>query len=98
MKENHRALLKRGYKEVRDVVEKKPKYYMSCTNCHNFFQAEGDLTELCQNTAVLEYDMVLEDNRIYCLQWSLFKKGGKDAKSDRDGVRVQATRRVPKSK
>lgn len=59
----------RGYDLSREKTEKSPKLIMSCTNCGYFYQASGDKEEVCQNESVLEYDMVFDENRVYCLQW-----------------------------
>lgn len=61
--------VQRGYKDVREKLNKSPKFSMSCTNCKYYYQAVGDLEECCQNTEVLEYDMTFEENRVYCLRW-----------------------------
>ena len=59
----------RGYDPVKDKMKSGSKYVVSCTNCNCFYQASGDKEEVCQNPSVLEYDMVVDENRIYCLQW-----------------------------
>ena len=82
---NKKPIFSRGYKECRDKLSKNSKYTRSCFNCHYYFQASGDKEEVCQNTNVLEYDMVVSDNSIYCLRWkpsssnkdSMFKKNGR---------------------
>ena len=77
----------RGYQESRERLEKNAYYSRSCFNCFDYYQASGDKEEMCQNPNVLQYDMVVTDNNIYCLQWrpsssskadkSLFKKNGR---------------------
>lgn len=67
----------RGYTSVREKVDSLPKAYMSCMNCVFYYQAEGDIEECCQNSSVLEYDMVVEENRVYCLKWIPSYQGGK---------------------
>lgn len=70
--------LTRGYAKVMNKVDKSPRYTKSCLNCEYYYKASGDREEVCQNDAVLEYDMVVEENRIYCLQWESVKlKRGK---------------------
>lgn len=64
----------RGYKAVRDKVGKCPKFNMSCTNCASYYQADGDTEECCQDSSVLEYDMVIEENRVYCIKWKPLRK------------------------
>jgi hypothetical protein len=59
----------KGFKEVRDKVQKGSKYIRSCYNCAHFYQAVGDDHEVCQNNSVLEYDMVVTENNIYCGLW-----------------------------
>lgn len=66
--------LQKGYKAVRDKVLKNSKWNKSCTNCDYYYQASGDKEEVCQNLGVLEYDMVVQETRIYCLQWVLSKR------------------------
>jgi len=69
-------MFNRGYKEVKEKVNKYPKIFMSCLNCVYYYQAVGDKEECCQNTEVLQYDMVVEDTRVYCIRWetNYFKK------------------------
>lgn len=83
-----RPIFTRGYQESRERLANNSYYTRSCFNCAYYFQASGDKEEVCQNTEVLEYDMVVEGNNIYCLKWlpsssnktkqkSLFKKNGR---------------------
>lgn len=76
----------RGYKECRERLSSNPYYTRSCFNCAHYYQAVGDKEEVCQNPDVLQYDMVVDGNNIYCLKWTqssvnktdqqrLFKKG-----------------------
>lgn len=76
----------RGYKECRERLSSNPYYTRSCFNCAHYYQAVGDKEEVCQNPDVLQYDMVVDGNNIYCLKWAqsslnktdqqrLFKKG-----------------------
>lgn len=79
------SLFTKGYGEVRKRVGKGSRYTMSCYNCDFYYQASGDKEEVCQNPSVLEFDMILTDNNIYCSKWrmsrrmssakSLFKRG-----------------------
>lgn len=66
----------RGYKEVRERVSKGSKYTMSCYNCEYFYQDFGDKEEVCQNSNVLKYDMVITTTNIYCNHWKLNKRKG----------------------
>ena len=61
--------LNRGYKEVSEKVMRNPKFFRSCYNCYYFYQSREDREELCQNPDVLEYDMVIEEDRFYCIKW-----------------------------
>ena len=75
----------RGYQESRERLNKNPYYTRSCFNCDYYYQASGDKEEMCQNDEVLQYDMVVDGNNIYCLKWkpsssgssqkSMFKRG-----------------------
>ena len=76
----------RGYETCRKRIAKNPYYSRSCFNCEYFYQAVGDKQECCQNTNVLEFDMIVKDNTVYCVHWkqncrnngnSLFKKTGR---------------------
>lgn len=77
----------RGYTDVRKKVEKGSRYTMSCYNCDCFYQAVGDEVEVCQNSEVLQFDMIVTETSIFCNRWrisqrttetnSLFKQGGK---------------------
>ena len=82
-----KPLFTRGYKESRDRLSKNPYYSRSCFNCAYYYQASGDKEEVCQNEDVLQFDMVVTDNNVYCIKWqplsnktnqqSLFKKNGR---------------------
>ena len=78
----------RGYQESRERLSNNSYYTRSCFNCAHYYQASGDKEEVCQNQDVLQYDMVVDGNNIYCLKWqpsstnktkqqSLFKKSGR---------------------
>lgn len=69
-----KPVFNRGFSEVRQRVEKGSKYTMSCYNCEHYYQAVGDQTEVCQNTEVLKYDMVVTETSIYCTKWQLAKR------------------------
>lgn len=84
-----KPLFTRGYQESRERLSKNPYYSRSCFNCAYYYQASGDKEEVCQNPDVLEFDMVVAENNIYCLKWrpsssnkteqqSLFKKRGRE--------------------
>ena len=94
-------ITQRGYKSVRERVEKYPRIFRSCTNCDYYYQAVGDKEEVCQNNVVLEYDMVVEDNRIYCLHWKQFighkSEVKENAKSNSNRVRIKRAGRIFKS-
>lgn len=79
----------RGYNESRQRMESNSRFTRSCFNCAYYYQMHGDKSEVCQNNSVLEYDMIVEGNNIYCLKWeqatpsvtnkqALFKKHGRD--------------------
>lgn len=69
-----KPVFSRGYREVRQRVEKGSKYTMSCYNCEHYYQAVGDKTEVCQNPEVLKYDMVVTETSIYCTKWKLAER------------------------
>lgn len=62
-------VFKIGFRSVRDKVDRGSSYIKSCYNCDYYYQASGDKTEVCQNPAVLRYDMVVTETSIYCNQW-----------------------------
>ena len=83
-----KSIFSRGYHISREKLAKNSYYSRSCFNCDCYYQASGDREEMCQNPDVLEYDMVVSDNNVYCLKWrpssvnkteqqSLFKKSGR---------------------
>ena len=87
-KKKSRPMFTRGYQESREKLANNPFYTRSCFNCAFYFQASGDKEEVCQNQDVLQYDMVVTNNNVYCLKWqpsstnkteqqSLFKKSGR---------------------
>ena len=65
-------MFKRGYKECREKLSSNPSFSRSCFNCVYYYQAVGDKEEVCQNSEVLEYDMVVDANlnSVYCLKWT----------------------------
>lgn len=87
MKEK-KSIFTRGYDESRKRMQKNSYYSRSCFNCAYFYHMHGDSGEVCQNNEVLEYDMIVDGNNIYCLKWKpsssikndsqkLFKKSGR---------------------
>lgn len=64
----------RGYGEVRQKISKKSKFTMSCYNCEHYYQDVGDKEEVCQNPDVLSYDMVVNENTVYCSRWEMVKR------------------------
>lgn len=72
-------LFTRGYSTCREKVSKSLRYSRSCFNCEYFYQSVGDIEEVCQNTNVLEFDMVVSENNAYCVHWKMCK--GKDDNS-----------------
>ena len=83
-----KSVFTRGYQESRERLSKNPYYARSCFNCSYYYQASGDKEEMCQNQDVLQYDMIVDGNNIYCLKWrpssvnkteqqTLFKKHGR---------------------
>lgn len=78
----------KGYSELRNRMNKRSKYTMSCYNCQFYYQGDGDKEEVCQNPEVLKYDMVITESSIFCNRWqlvhrqetaqSIFKKGIND--------------------
>lgn len=83
-----KPIFTRGYKESRERLAKNPYYTRSCFNCANYYQASGDKEEMCQDPSVLQFDMVVTENNVYCVKWrpsssakteqqSLFKKSGR---------------------
>lgn len=79
-------LFTRGYDESRKRLASNPYYSRSCFNCAYYYQASGDKEEVCQNNDVIEYDMVVEANNVYCVRWTqnksatthtMFKKTGR---------------------
>ena len=81
-KKDKKQIFSRGYQVSRERLAKNPYYTRSCFNCQYFYQASGDREEVCQNESVLEYDMVVSENNVYCVKWtpcttndtSMFKK------------------------
>lgn len=60
----------RGYAELNNRLEKRSRFTMSCYNCDYFYQTKEDDEEVCQNPNVLQYDMVVSENNVYCNQWT----------------------------
>ncbi len=75
----------RGYKIEREKMKKGSKYSISCFNCDYYYKTMEDDREVCQNNEVQSYDMVTDNNRVYCTYWkpnktkedSLFNKSGR---------------------
>lgn len=59
----------RGYKECRERVMKSAKFTRSCFNCDYFYKGVGDTEEVCQNSNVTQFDLVMEENNVYCCYW-----------------------------
>lgn len=64
-------MYKVGFDEVRERVNAGSRYLRSCFNCRYCYEADGEDEELCHNDNVLEFDIVVEENRIYCHLWKL---------------------------
>ena len=86
--EKKKPLFTRGYQDSRERLAKNPYYTRSCFNCAYYYQASGDKEEVCQNQDVLQFDMVVTENNVYCVKWrpssinkteqqSLFKRNGR---------------------
>jgi len=80
-KREKKPIFTRGYKECRSKVNSGSKFVRSCFNCAYFYQEHGDTEEVCQNTDVIEYDMIVEGNTIYCLKWKPSAVSAEDPKS-----------------
>ena len=74
-------VFKKGFESVRERITtgRTSKYVMSCFNCNHYFKAPGDVEELCQNSQVLKYDIIVDGGRVYCSFWELFKTEEKTA-------------------
>ena len=83
-----KPLFSRGYNVSRERMEKNSYYSRSCFNCAYYYQMPCDKEEMCQNNEVIEYDVIVDGNNIYCLKWkpsstvatgqeALFKKNGR---------------------
>lgn len=59
----------KGFKDVREKVNKSAKYMRACENCKFFYQSREDDEEVCQNTEVLEFDICVEGSRTFCVFW-----------------------------
>lgn len=78
-------MFNRGFAESRKKAKKGIKYIRSCFNCIYYYEAVGDGEEMCQNTNVSEYDLVVDGNNIYCTYWKpLDSKENKFNKTGRD--------------
>lgn len=76
-----KPIFTRGYKDCREKVNSGSKFVRSCFNCAHFYQDHGDTEEVCQNPEVIEYDMIVEGNTIYCLKWKPAATSPKDPKN-----------------
>lgn len=54
------------YKKAKDN-----RYIWSCDSCKYYYQGIGDKEELCQNSNVLEYDIKVDGNRVFCGWWKM---------------------------
>lgn len=73
-KPDKKKMFSRGYKECRERLSNNSYYSKSCFNCEFYYQSSGDKEEVCQNDDVLEYDMIVEGNNVYCLKWQQCSK------------------------
>lgn len=71
-------LMSRGYSNIRDRINKNPFYNRSCFNCIYYYKKRGDDEELCHNNNVLEYDVCVDGNRIYCGFWGGIKNESRE--------------------
>lgn len=89
------GLFGRGYEPFHEKAERRSKYLMSCFNCEYYYQAVGDSEELCQNTEVLEYDMINTESSIYCLLWTPVKIKPKASKTGfKNGVSLRGRKKT----
>ena len=75
----------KGYKDSREKIKRSAKFTRSCFNCDYFYKTMSDKEEVCQNPNVTQFDLVTEENNIFCCYWrqserkedsnSLFKGG-----------------------
>lgn len=78
--------LSRGYGEGKERFLKGVKYNMSCYTCGWYFTAPGDDHEVCQNSDVLKFDIVMAGTNIYCSKWKPHTSEGITAKSLMKGM------------
>lgn len=69
-----KSLFSKGFKPVKEKINKGSKYIASCYNCAYFYQTEEDDEEVCQNNNVLQYDMVVTPTNISCCHWKYVLK------------------------
>lgn len=83
----------RGYKTVRDKIRKGSKYTMSCYNCDYYYQTDDDTEEVCQNTNVSRYDMVMTDSNIYCNFWKMCDRRRKKVSNEPKQIKIKKARK-----
>lgn len=68
-----KQLFTRGFEETRKKVLSNPYYIRSCFNCIYYYKIPFDEEEMCQNSDVISYDMLITNNNICCLKWTPIK-------------------------
>lgn len=66
-------LFTRGFEENRKKILNNPYYIRSCFNCIYYYRTSKDTDEMCQNSNVISYDMLITKNNICCLKWTPIK-------------------------
>ena len=57
---------KKGFKPLNAQIEGKEKYVADCSSCGAWDENDG-----CMNPNSLPYDLIIEENRNYCVYWYL---------------------------
>lgn len=58
--------IKRGFKPLAEHVDGRQKYVADCKSCCFWNENDG-----CENPNYIPYDLIVEENRSYCIYWSV---------------------------
>ena len=95
-KKKERPLYTRGYDELSEKISKGAKFLSDCRNCEYFYLDTTEGEELCQHPSVLQYDIVVDDNRIFCAYWNIVKYTKNKEEDIKNEEKNSTVRRISK--
>lgn len=65
--------LERGFKALHkryNENKRKMSNIKDCQSCQSYFADNEEDKEYCHNNSVTEFDIIIDNNRTYCVYWS----------------------------